>query len=94
VVGPDVHTLTAIAFPGMPTSETESTSVDGVTYTRTADRFWLQAAGGTGGTSSDPISSALADSDALEAVGTEQHDGITLRSRAAGLPISARTSLA
>jgi hypothetical protein len=77
-VGGDVHNLTVITFPGLPPQETETISVDGKSYKRTPQGYWLQSEGGAGGTGTDPVSMALANADDLEVVGTEEHDGVTL----------------
>lgn len=77
-VGGDVHNLTVITFPGLPPQETETIAVDGKSYKRTAQGYWLQSEGGAGGSGTDPVSMALSNADDLEVVGTEEHDGETL----------------
>jgi len=81
VVGRDVHNLTVMTFPGLPPQETETITVGGTTYARTAEGYWLVASGacaGGGAAAPDPVTAALADADDLEVVGTEEVDGATL----------------
>lgn len=79
VVGSDVHSLTVVTFPGLPEQETETISVGGTRYQRSENGYWLQLpAGGSGAAGSDPVTAALANTDALEVVGAEEHDGETL----------------
>lgn len=79
LVGSDVHSLTVVTFPGLPEQETETISMGGTKYERSENGYWLQLpAGGSGAAGSDPVTAALANTDALEVVGTEKHDGETL----------------
>lgn len=79
VVGSDVHSLTVITFPGLPEQETETISAGGTSYQLSENGYWLQLpADGSGAAGSDPVTAALANTDALEVVGTEEHDGEAL----------------
>ena len=74
----DVDTLTVITFPGLPPQETAVIQVDGVTYTRSLQGYWLESTGGASADADSPFSAALSNTDDLEVVGTEQVDGRTL----------------
>lgn len=80
VVGSDLHNLMVISFPGLPEQETETITVDGTTYERSDQGYWLRPSSGSGvgEAGRDPVTAALANVDNLEVVGTEEHDGVTL----------------
>lgn len=78
VAGSDVHSLTVVSFPGLPEQESETISADGIKYERSENGYWLQLPAGGGAAGADPVTAALANTDALEVVGTEAHDGETL----------------
>lgn len=77
-VADDVDSFTAITFPGLPPQETATIQLDGVTYTRSPQGYWLESTGGGSAGTESPISAALANTDDLEVVGTEEIDGKTL----------------
>ena len=88
IAGSDLHSLTAVTFPGSAAQETESISVGGIKYERTDTGYWLQLPKGSGGggAGEDPVTAALANTEGLEVVGTEEHGGETLhRIQSSGL---------
>lgn len=78
VAGPDRHNLTVVTFPGRTPREDEQIVVGGLHYQRLPSGIWVRSSLRPG-EGMDPISAALEDADALEVVGTEEHDGVTLQ---------------
>lgn len=82
------RSLLVITFPGLPAEENERIDVDGAVYTRTkGSDLWMEMTGNRGGDSVNPISSALAEADHLEIVGTEMDAGETLHRLEATTPV-------